>query len=246
MLKDEKIEINISYRNITHYLKLGYKPILNENLLILTTHLPSGSHIKVDVICEICGAITNLRYHKYLENKKRHNFYTCKKCSRHKAMLTSIDKYGVDNYSKTEEYKKRVEKTNMNKYGYKTNLLSPEYQDIIKKKLKEIYNTENFYEINRKGKKKKKFKLKEDIDSLKKDNIFSEDLYSDEYLTENYLLYRNDCRRLTKSNLKKLYENWNGKDYYDDEFIYNNFSLDHNDLNYPTIDHKKINILGIC
>ena len=34
MLKEKEIEVYISYRNITHYLKLGYVPTLNKNMKI--------------------------------------------------------------------------------------------------------------------------------------------------------------------------------------------------------------------
>lgn len=72
MLKYEKINISISYRNITHYRKLGYNPILNEDLEIKTTDLPSSSHVKVDVICTLCNKDNNISYHKYIENITRH------------------------------------------------------------------------------------------------------------------------------------------------------------------------------
>ena len=147
MIKNDKIEVFISYRNKTHYLKLGYSPIINENLEIYTKHLPTSSHVKVDVICSICNCESNLRYDKYILNVKRHGFYGCKKCSRQKAAMTSIDRYGVDNYSKTNEWKEKVENTNLKKFGYKTNLLSPIYIDKIKNILKEKYGTENFYNI---------------------------------------------------------------------------------------------------
>lgn len=167
MIKNEKIEVMISYRNVTHYRKLGYSPIINEKLLIETKHLPSNSHFRIDVICEICGKDSNLRYHKYIENRSRHNFYSCKSCSRQKAALTSINKWGVDNYSKTDEFKKRVESTNMSKYGYKTNLISPDYKSKIKDILIEKYGTDKFYEINRDGNTtKNRFKLIENIESL--------------------------------------------------------------------------------
>ena len=45
MLKNEKIEVYISYRNYTHYIKLGYDAKINQNLEILTIHLPSSSHV---------------------------------------------------------------------------------------------------------------------------------------------------------------------------------------------------------
>jgi hypothetical protein len=238
MIKHEKISINISYRNITHYLKIGYNAILHRNLEIKTEHLPSGSHIVIDVICELCKKENKLRFHKYLENKKRLGFYGCKKCSRQKAAITSLEKYGVDNYSKTDEFKKRVEDTNIKKFGYKTNLISPEYKELIKEVLKEKYGTEKWYEIRNTHNKKNKFILKEDIESLKKMIKLSEELYKEDYGNNNLKLYRNECRRITYRNIKKLYKEWDGIDYYDGIYILDNFKLEFNDPNYPTIDHK--------
>jgi hypothetical protein len=239
MIKNDKIEVNISYRNITHYRKLGYNPILNEKLIISTVHLPSNSHFIIDVICEICGKESNLRYHKYIENRKRHNFYSCKSCSRQKAALTSIEKWGVDNYSKTEEYKERVEITNLEKYGYKTNLISPDYKDKIKDILKDKYGTDKFYNINRNSKNsKKRFKLINNIEDLMTSFENSELFYKDIDSSDGYLLYRNEVRRITRSNIKIFLEGWNGEDYYDNENIIHNYKLDKNDPNYPTIDHK--------
>lgn len=239
MIKNDKIEVNISYRNITHYRKLGYNPILNENLIISTMHLPSNSHFRIDVICEICGKESNIRYHKYIENRKRHNFYSCKSCSRQKAALTSIEKWGVDNYSKTEEYKERVEITNLEKYGYKTNLISPDYKDKIKDILKDKYGTDKFYNINRNGKNsKKRFKLIDNIEDLMISFENSELFYKDIDSSDGYLLYRNEVRRITRNNIKIFLQKWNGEDYYDSENIMYNYKLDKNDPNYPTIDHK--------
>ena len=177
-------------------------------------------------------------YCKYIENKKRHGFYGCKSCSRQKAALTSIEKYGVDNYSKTEEFKVRTEKTFMEKYGYKTNLLTPEHKSYTKEYLEKNYNASNFYEIRRKSN-KKKFKLNKNIYDLVIDNFeLVETKYNDNKVNENYLFYRNECRRLTERSLKTLFKEWDGIDYYDGEYIKDNFNLDHNDKNYPTIDHK--------
>lgn len=238
MLKNENITVYISYRNYTHYIKLGYKPILNQNLDIKTIHLSSSSHVRVDAICEICGRETNLQYHKYLVNKKRLGFYGCKPCSRQKASLTSLQRYGVDNYSKTDEFKKKVEETNIKKFGFKTNLMSPEYQKLIKQKLKDIYGTENWFEI-RISNTKKKFSFNEQVlELLNQEFKLSEELYNNEHIEDNFLRYRTECRRLTEKNIKTIFENWNGLDYYTKDDISENFKLDHNDPNYPTIDHK--------
>lgn len=235
MLKFDKINVFISYRNYTHYLKLGYNPTINQNLEILTTHLPSSSHIRTIAICELCKKEVEIQYHKYLMNKNRHGFYGCRSCSRQKAALTSLKKYGVDNYSKTDEWKKRVEETNVKKFGYKTNLLDPEYQEKIKNILIEKYGTDKHWEIR---KEKKKFKFNEIVLDLGEDIKYSEGLYNEDFIYDEYKIYRRECRRLTNRNIKKLYNNWDGKDFYDDEYIYDNLSLDPNDPKYPTIDHK--------
>jgi hypothetical protein len=234
MLKKEKIEVFISYRNITHYRKLGYITEINTNLEISVYDLPKSSHVKIDAICEICKSEINIQYHKYIENKKRHGFYGCKKCSRQKASLTMLDKYGVYNISELDECKKKREETFLKKYGYKTNLISPDYISLIKEKLKEKYNTENWYEIrNGKGSSKKLIIFAESKDY--KEINFN---YDEKFINNDYILYRNEVRRLTKNNEKKLFENWNGEDFYDKEIIINNFILDFNDPKYPTIDHK--------
>lgn len=239
MIKNEYLEIDISYRNITHYRKLGYNPVLNEKLKIKTVDLSSSSHVRIDVICEICKKENNLQYHKYIVNRKRHGFYGCKSCSRQKAALTSLELYGVDNYSKTEEFVKRIEETNLKKYGYKTNLLSPNYQNQIKNILMEKYGSENFYQINRSKKNSKKRFSPLDLENILNQSLeLSESKYCDSNISNEYLLYRNECRRITNSYLDELFDDWNGLDFYDGESISENFNLPHNDKKYPTVDHK--------
>lgn len=183
--KTNKIDISISYRNITHYRKLGYNPVLNKNLEILIKDLPTSSHVKLPTICSICGTENNLLYYKYIENVKRCGFYSCKKCS------------------------------------------------IGKKNIKRIENGGGIY-IN-----KNDNILKKSLSCINNDIItYSEDLYDDCHINDSYLLYRNECRRITNSNVKKLISDWNGIDYYTKEDISNNFNLPHNDPDYPTIDHK--------
>ncbi len=237
MVKYDKIKVFISYRNKTHYLKLGYTPILNEYLEIDINHLSKSSHVKIDVICSLCKTESKLMYYKYVMNVNRHGFYGCKKCSRQKAALTSFDRYGVDNYSKTDECKVRVENTNMSKFGFKTNLISPEYKESIKEILFDKYGTKNFWEIKEVNVKKKLSLI--DINKIEKTILVeSEKLYKSVIDNDDYLIYRNECRRLTNSNVKELLNNWTGLDYYDSDDISDNFNLKHNDPSYPTVDHK--------
>jgi len=94
MIKNDIISISISYRNITHYLKLGYNAILSKDLEIKTTDLPTVSHVKVDVICSLCRCDGKIMYCKYIDNVKRHGFYGCRKCSREKFKMTYIERGG--------------------------------------------------------------------------------------------------------------------------------------------------------
>lgn len=75
-----RMDIFISYRNITHYLKLGYNAVLNTILNINILDLPSVSHVRVNPICKSCNNISDIQYNKYLVNKKRNGKYTCKSC----------------------------------------------------------------------------------------------------------------------------------------------------------------------
>lgn len=77
---NSRMDVFISYRNITHYLKLGYNAVLNTILNIDILDLPTVSHVRVNPICKSCNNISDIQYNKYLTNKKRNGKYTCKSC----------------------------------------------------------------------------------------------------------------------------------------------------------------------
>ena len=124
----------------------------------------------------------------------------------------------------------------INQICYKTNLLSHDYKESISNILLAKYGTKNWWEI-RNTNKKSKLVIIDNI--IKNVIIYSEDLYDDGFINDNYLLYRNECRRITNSNIKNIMIEWDGIDYYNKEDISSNFTLPHNDPGYPTIDHKE-------
>ena len=238
MLKDKNINVSISYRNISHYRKLGYNPIINKDLSIEIEDLSNGSHVLITAICDLCKIENNIKYHKYIDNKERHGFYGCKKCSRQKASLTMLDKYGVSNVSELNECKTKRANTCMERYGYKTNLISPESKKENEKILLDKYGTDKWYKIRSgNGGNNTKDRLVIFAESLEFSKPNFDNVYVD-ISTEDYHLYRNEVRRITKNNYKVILDSWDGKDYYDEEYIKEYYVLDSNDPKYPTIDHK--------
>lgn len=236
MIVEDKLKINISYRNVTHYRKLGYDAIIGEELEVLPTDLSLSSHQKVTAKCEICKGEKVITYHKYIVNKNRCGFYGCKSCSRQKAIMTSRKLYGVDNYTILESSKEKIAENNIKKYGVKTTLLHKETSDKIKNTMINKYGTDKYYEIRNGNGKRKKLKflnIEDKENDIKDPSMKYKDIYD-----ESYLLYRNEVRRLSIKSSKKLLDQWNGYDFYDNEFIKENFNLTHNDVKYPTIDHK--------
>lgn len=59
-----------------------------------------------------------------------------------KARETCLEKYGVDHYTKTDEYKDRVKKTNVEKYGYEYCTQVPKFKQKMRDTCLEIYGFE--------------------------------------------------------------------------------------------------------
>ena len=116
MLKDRKINVNITNRNRNYYNKLGYS-IESNNLLVKIEDLPKNSHLVVEVICDKCKKEYQLTYAKYNQNISHYGFFTCKKCSNEKKKITNLNKFGVDNYAKKINYGDEVKKIKEEKYG---------------------------------------------------------------------------------------------------------------------------------
>ena len=166
---------------------------------------------------------------------------------RMKSSETIMKKYGVEHYSKTDEFKNKIEKN------------KDEIVRKIKLKIFEIYGVDW---ISKSEHFKKLYRLNKEniIDKIKKtclekygfDNVSKVENFKllikitknerglriPDELLQSWDLYKRTVRKLTKSNKKILYENWNGYDYYDGEFIKGYQSLSHKHRFYPTIDHK--------
>ena len=250
MILDKKLSIKIAKYNIEHYIKF-FDVNLGDTIEIDTEmHLQKRSNIKINVKCDLCEEQRYIKYQAYTKNKERNEkfpIYTCDKCSHIKSKDTSINKYGVEYYSKLDEHSERVKKTSNEKYGADHYSKTPDYIESRNKT-----NFDKFGYINPfmdTEKIKSSFIEKYGVDNPSKVVEFrsTADLNTRSTREDNgswiklddksdWELYKTAVRRDTRKNIKLL--NWDGTDFYDGSYIKDNFSLYHFDNDYPTIDHK--------
>ena len=136
MIINHTIEIKLNSRNIKHYISMGYilpdKPH-GKKIIVDINHISNSSSVKVNAKCDYCGTIKEISYCQYRIITSKFDKFSCSnKCSNIKRKDTQIKRYGVDNYTKTDEYKNRVSKTNLEKYG----VINVFQSEIIKDKIK--------------------------------------------------------------------------------------------------------------
>jgi G:T-mismatch repair DNA endonuclease (very short patch repair protein) len=140
MIKEEEITINGHSSNYIYYRELGYDVLIRKPCLIKTKDLMRGSSIKITTICSVCGNESRNTFKDYYNftNGLLDDFY-CVKCKIVKSEKTCLlkygvknpmqndlvkkllknkilDKYGVDHYSKTDDFKVKFKKTSNQKY----------------------------------------------------------------------------------------------------------------------------------
>jgi len=117
MIIDKKIIIKTTNKNITYYKKFYDNIKSGDTIEIYVDQLPDTSKEKVNVVCDICGKENRISMFSYRRNIENYDYYSCRKCGNKKAKLTSMDKYGVDSFTKTDDYIKKTKKTKLEKYG---------------------------------------------------------------------------------------------------------------------------------
>jgi hypothetical protein len=148
MIITKKVKLRITNSNKKYLESKGYFGSLKDDIEIDVNHLSVGSHSIIEVCCDVCGKSKFIIYKQYLNSFKKYNYYTCSsKCASGKNKKTCLDKYGVDSFTKTDEYKEKFEATCLEKFGTKNPLLSEDVKDKIKTTMFERYgvyhNTES-------------------------------------------------------------------------------------------------------
>ena len=163
MLLTKEVEIKLKSNTVEYYKLLGYEVPMKRAtestrkkykkdyvydfsipIIVKIEDLQTGSHAKVDVLCDYCQKnIITMPYKNYHNRRKIITKDACKDCSRLKLYESNLVLYNVKNASQSDEVKKRMAVTNIKKYGG----IAPASNKNIRDKMKESslrhYGVEN-------------------------------------------------------------------------------------------------------
>jgi len=129
MIVDEFIEIKVPHKTVAYYNQLGYICKVNDIIKVKPSDLPKSSEIRINVKCSNCDSIRNVSNNNYINKQiPKYGYYVCKNCSKVKKKITYKNRYGVDFYSQTEEFKTKCRITNQINWGVDNFRKSPEYE----------------------------------------------------------------------------------------------------------------------
>lgn len=90
-IENQLIKVKVINFTEKHFQSLGYNVKNGDIIIIPAKHLPNGSGLKIDVVCNYCGKTFKKSWRRYLETKDN---ICCDECKEKKMMETSLNKYG--------------------------------------------------------------------------------------------------------------------------------------------------------
>ena len=197
MIKEDYIELIGHSRNKKFYTDKGYNIEVKKPCLVKVSDLSKGCMVRVTSICENCSSECKNIFKDYWNytNGLKEPYY-CNSCKVIKSEKTNIDrwgfknpmqnsaikdklkdsifaKYGVDWYSKTNEWLEKFKKTNIDRYGFDNPSKNQEIIEEIRFKNIEMLTSSEF---------RKNSKIKKQRNTWKK---YAE-MLPDGYLTIKY------------------------------------------------------------
>ncbi len=156
MIKEDYVIINGHSSNYLYYRDIGYEVEIRKPFKVKPIHLMKGSVAKITTICSICLKESNNVFKDYFNyTNGLVDDYFCNKCKIIKSEKTCIEKYGVSNPMQTDEVKEILRNSIQNKYGVNHYSQTDEYKIKFKKTCNEKYGADNpFINIDIKEKSK--------------------------------------------------------------------------------------------
>lgn len=119
MLLSKVVEIKWNQKNRTYYENKGYKfTKYGDSFEIDVDDISKASKAIVEVKCDFCNNVIVKKAHQtYVKQHNAKYGDCCASCQPKKNKLVCLDKYGVDNGSKTQSAIDKIKETSMNRYG---------------------------------------------------------------------------------------------------------------------------------
>lgn len=117
MILTREILIKINESNYSYYEELGYDVSIGETIEIPIELLSTGSHYKITCKCDGCGLEKDVLFKNYVKYDNRWGEYFCRKCSETKRKATLKQNWGVEYPIQNKEIRKKIEKTMIEKFG---------------------------------------------------------------------------------------------------------------------------------
>ena len=114
LILPQTVKVRTSGPNCKHFREKGYEfEKCGDFIEVNVLDLPKGSNIKVKVVCDICGKITETRYARVVECNKENELIICtsNSCKNKKSEDTCIKKYGVKHPMQCKEIQDKAKKT---------------------------------------------------------------------------------------------------------------------------------------
>lgn len=119
MLLSKVVKLKWNTKNRKHYESIGYIfTKYGDEFDVKVEDLTPSSKAVVEVECDFChNVVVKKKYQTY--NIQHHEKYgdCCASCQSKKNKLICMDKYGVDNGSKTEYAIEKIKQVSMERYG---------------------------------------------------------------------------------------------------------------------------------
>ena len=142
LILPQTVKVRTSGPNCKHFREKGYEfEKCGDFIEVNVLDLPKGSNIKVKVVCDICGKITETRYARVVECNKENELIICtsNSCKNKKSEDTCIKKYGVKHPMQCKEIQNKAKDTNLGRYGAENPMQCKEIQDKAKATCQEKY-----------------------------------------------------------------------------------------------------------
>lgn len=118
MLITKNLEIYIAGNVINYYRDNNIDVKINSKNILPIELVNPKSHVEVHAICDVCGKEVKIQYRRYNQSINNGGYYTCSSsCATEKRKKSILLKYGVENFTETEEFKEKSKNKMKDKWG---------------------------------------------------------------------------------------------------------------------------------